>query len=215
MTSTSQRNPQTTRSEIDNKLDPSLTSLLNSFTYHIRVERGMAENSVESYRRDVLDFLVWKTKSISAYDTRDVTEYLADLMETGLVNTSVARKRVALKQFFLFLEDNDTPVNVDFDSIPKIRLSQHLPDFLSVEEMLDLLNGLPTATILEKRNKTMLEVLYCTGMRISELLSLTTHDINLDEQVFLVRGKGSKQRFVPFLDSVRDLLKDYLAQVRP
>ncbi|MFO8144377.1 MAG: tyrosine recombinase [Candidatus Syntrophosphaera sp.] len=199
----------------DHKLDPSLTSLLNSFIYHIRVEKGMAENSVESYRRDVLDFLLWKTKKISSYGAQDITEYLAELVEAGLVNTSVARKRVALKQFFLFLQDNDTPVDVDFDSVPKIRLSQHLPDFLSVEAMLDLLNGLPAETNLEKRNQVMLEVLYCTGMRISELLSLTTHDINAEEQVFLVRGKGSKQRFVPYVDSVAALLKSYLLQVRP
>lgn len=175
----------------------------------------MAANSVESYKRDILDFLLWKTRQICSYTAQDLTAYLADLVGIGLVNTSVARKRVALKQFFSFLADNDIATNVDFDQVPKIKLSQHLPDFLAVEAMLGLLDGLPTATTLEKRNQVMLELLYCTGMRISELLNLSTHDINFGDQVILVRGKGSKQRFVPFVDSVAELLHEYQNQVRP
>jgi integrase/recombinase XerD len=179
------------------------------------VEKGMAENSVESYRRDVQDFLFWKPQSIGAYTPADITAYLTDLMDIGLVNTSIARKRVALKQFFGFLADNDVDDRVDFDLVPKIKHSQHLPDVLDVDTMLGLLDGLPVDTVLNRRNKVMLELLYCTGMRISELLNLTTHDINHSEQVILVRGKGSKQRFVPFVDSVALLLREYLDRDRP
>ena len=81
--------------------------------------------------------------------------------------------------------------------------------------MLGFLDGLPRETTLQKRNQAMLELLYCTGLRISELLGLTTHDLNFSESVILVRGKGSKQRFVPFVDSVGTLLENYLAQTRP
>lgn len=199
----------------DPGLNPKLTSLLNSFSYHIKVEKGMAANSVESYRRDISDFLSWRPKGIESYSHLDITAYMAELLGVGLLNTSVARKRVALKQFFGFLGENGIQVGVDFDKVPKIKLSQHLPDFLDIETMLGLLDGLPVGTVLEKRNKMMLELLYSTGTRISELLNLTTHDLNFEDQVILVRGKGSKQRFVPFVDSVAALLKDYLAQTRP
>lgn len=196
-------------------LPPHLTSLLNSFVFFIRVEKGMAENSVESYRRDVLDFLGWKELRIGQYRHEHVSRYLAELMEAGLVAASVARKRVALKQFFGFLADNGEQVEVDFDQVPKIKPGQHLPDFLDVETMLGFLDGLPRETTLQKRNQAMLELLYCTGLRISELLGLTTHDISFGEGVILVRGKGSKQRFVPFVESVGILLGNYLAHTRP
>lgn len=199
----------------DDLLTPQLISLLNGFTYFIKVEKGMAENSVSSYQRDIRDFLLWKTQPIADYTAQDLTAYLAELAEVGLVNASLARKRVAVKQFFCWLEDNEEPVGLDFDQVPKIRLGQHLPDFLDVEAMLGLLDGLPTTTTLEKRNKTMLELLYGTGMRISELLGLATRDVNAEEQVILVRGKGSKQRFVPYPDSVGAWLQNYLLQVRP
>jgi len=215
MMSTSPKSHPITRPGTEPTLDPGLTGLVNSFVYHIKVEKGLAANSVESYKRDILDFLFWKTSDIASYSAQDLTAYLAELVSIGLVNTSIARKRVALKQFFSFLADNDIAANVDFDQVPKIKLSQHLPDFLTIEAMLGLLDGLPSETVLEKRNKAMLELLYCTGMRISELLNLTTHDLNFGEQVILVRGKGSKQRFVPFVDSVASLLQAYLGQLRP
>ena len=213
--SISPKNPPIIRLATDDKLNAELISHLNSFVYYLTVEKGMAENSVESYSRDVRDFLEYNPQHLYEYTAQDITVYLTDLMETGLINTSVARKRVALKQFFTFLEDNGENIQADFAQVPKIKIGQHLPDYLDVETMLKLLDGLPTSTTLEKRNKVMLELLYATGMRISELLNLTIHDINFSEQVILVRGKGSKQRFVPFVDSVAFLLQEYLKEVRP
>ncbi|HRY83213.1 MAG TPA: tyrosine recombinase [Candidatus Cloacimonadota bacterium] len=188
---------------------------LNSFLYYLKVEKGLAPKSIEAYGRDLRDFLEYDPKRPEDYDSRDVTNYLVELQYLGLVNTSLARKRVAIKQFFGFLDDNGIGIKVDFDRIPKIKLSQHFPDFLTVEEMLSLLDGLPLETPLQLRNKVMFELLYGCGLRISELLGLTTHDINLGEQIVLVRGKGSKQRYVPFLDSLSALLNQYLEQARP
>lgn len=211
--SISPRNCPITRSETDPGVR--LISLLNSFIYFIKVEKGLAENSVESYRRDIRDFLGWNPLPLEQYTAKHLSEYLAELMEAGLMNSSVARKRVALKQFFGFLADNGENVTVDFDHVPKVKLDQHLPDFLDVETMLGFLDGLPLETTLQRRNKAMLELLYCTGLRISELLGLTTHDLNFGESMILVRGKGSKQRFVPFVESVGTILQDYLSQTRP
>ena len=175
----------------------------------------MAKNSIDSYRSDIRDFLLFNQKDISLYQTDDLLKYLLALQELGLVNTSIARKRVALGQFFTYLKDNDVSNKVDLDQIPRLKLGVHLPDYLSVEEMFKLLGSLPTTKPLEVRNKLMMELLYASGMRISELLGLTLHDLNLSDRVILVHGKGSKQRYVPFVDSLDELFVKYINQARP
>jgi integrase/recombinase XerD len=215
MTSASPKKRRTTTAETDKQLPPQLFSLLTSFVYHLKVERGMAKNSIESYRQDIRDFLLFQPKEISNYDTDDISRYLLTLQELGLVNSSLARKRVALGQFFGFLKENDVPSAVDLDLVPRIKIGLHLPDFLTVEEMFKLLGSLVDNTPLEMRNRLMMELLYATGMRISELLGLTLHDLNLTDRVILVHGKGSKQRYVPFVESLDDLFSRYLNQARP
>lgn len=175
----------------------------------------MAKNSVESYRMDLEDFLHNNPLPITKYTANDVVSYFVTLQSIGLVNTSLARKRVAIKQFFSYLYKQDIDVNVDFDLVPKIKIGKHLPDFLTIEEMFKLLDSLPLETPLQIRNKAMMELLYATGLRISELLGLTLHDIIVNDKVILVRGKGSKQRYVPVLDNVLDMVLSYIAQVRP
>lgn len=168
-----------------------------------------------SYYTDVHDFLLYEPKEIGLYDASDLVNYFLCLQDIGLVNTSLARKRVALKQFFSYLTEQDIPIAIDFDKVPTIKLSQHLPDVLSVEEMLNLLNSVAVDSPLGLRNKTMMELMYATGMRISELIGLSLHDLDLKELVVLVRGKGRKQRYVPFVDSVSELLQSYIEKSRP
>jgi len=189
--------------------------LLSSFVYHIRVEKGMAANSVEAYEHDITDYLGWLPLKAKNATHLQVTEYLSTLQELGLSHTSLARKRVALHQFYDYLKFDGVPVAVDFDMVPKIKVGKHLPDFLAVDTMLAFLDGLPRDTSVQKRDKVMLEMLYCTGTRISELLGLTVHDINLNDGVVLVRGKGNKQRFVPYADSLQPLIHEYIQAVRP
>lgn len=175
----------------------------------------MAENSVESYRRDMEDFLRYNPKPVTGFTASDIVSYFVTLQSIGLVNTSIARKRVAIKQFFLYLSRQEIDIKVDFDQVPKIKISQHLPDFLSVDEMFKLLDSLPVEMPLQIRNKAMMELLYATGLRISELLGLTIHDIVYADKVILIRGKGSKQRYVPVLDNVLELVVSYISNVRP
>ena len=200
---------------VNEALSPQLTSALNSFLYYLKVEKGMAQNSVDSYSSDLEDFLRYNPKSLTSFTASDIVSYFVTLQSIGLVNTSLARKRVALKQFFLYLTRQEMDIKVDFDQVPKIKVGQHLPDFLSVEEMFKLLDSLPIDNPLQIRNKAMMELLYATGLRISELLGLTIHDIVYNDKVILVRGKGSKQRYVPVLDNVLELVVAYITNVRP
>lgn len=175
----------------------------------------MAKNSVESYRMDLEDFLKNNPQPIAKYTAKDIVSYFVTLQSIGLVNTSLARKRVAIKQFFTYLSKQDIDTNVDFELVPKIKVGKHLPDFMTVDEIFKLLDSLPLENPLQIRNKAMMELLYATGLRISELLGLTLHDIIASDKVILVRGKGSKQRYVPVLDNVLELVLTYTANVRP
>jgi integrase/recombinase XerD len=202
---------QTIKAEID----PEHRSLLNTFLYHLKVERGMAFNSIEAYQRDITDFLSFEVKKFEDYEAGDLSAYLVVLQEMGMQSSSLRRKSVAIKQFFDFLIENDYPCIMDFDLVPKINSAKYLPDTLSVEEMQQLLDKMPMNSSLEYRNKLMLELLYATGVRVSELLGISIHDINSEQHMILVRGKGSKQRFVPYIKALDPLLDIYLNIHRP
>ncbi|MCB5252471.1 MAG: tyrosine recombinase [Candidatus Cloacimonadaceae bacterium] len=197
---------QTIKAEIE----PKNKALLQDFLYHLKVERGMAANSIEAYARDISDFLVFDPKAAVDYLPDDLVKYFLALQDLGMQNTSMARKRVAIKQFFEHLLINDHPIKLDFELVPSIKIDSYLPDTISVEEMQQLLDSLPMDDSLSFRNKVMMELLYATGMRVSELLGLTIHDLHFEQTMILVRGKGSKQRYVPYLKSLNPLLHKYL-----
>lgn len=197
------------------EIDPTQDAFLQGFLFHLKVERGMAENSVSAYESDIRDFLGFDPKEIESYDAGDITDYLLTLQDLGLQNNSLARKRIAIKQFFDYLLENDVEIAIDFELVPKIRIGDTLPDTLSVEEMASLLDSIKTDSPLGHRNKLMMELLYATGMRISELLGLSLHDLFRDQNIILVRGKGSKQRYVPYIKALDPLFDSYLNIHRP
>lgn len=192
------------------EIDGTQKALLKAFLYHLKVERGLAANSIEAYERDLEDFFGFISVPVEDCRPEDMVQYLSVLQELGLKESSMARKRVAIKQFFDYLLVNDYPIKLDFDLVPKIRIGNYLPDTLSVEEMKQLLDSLPMDNSLNFRNKLMLEMLYATGVRISELLGLTIHDLRREQDMILVHGKGSKQRYVPYIKSLDPLIDTYL-----
>lgn len=197
------------------EIEPKLLSLLDGFLFHLKVERGMASNSIDAYESDLRDFLGYYQKEPQQFTDKDISAYLLVLQELGMQNSTLARKRIAIKQFFDFLLENDYEIGINFDLVPKIRIGQSLPDTLSVEDMAQLLDSIEMDSHLGFRNKLMLELLYATGMRVSELLGLTLHDVFFDQNMILVRGKGSKQRYVPYLKSLDPLFETYLKVHRP
>jgi len=215
MTSGSPKRPPITRAVTDRPVLPAALVHLSDFVFHIRVEKGMAENSVLSYERDLRDFLGFIDKPLEKVTHLELIEYLSTLSELGLITSSLARKRAAMHQFFRYLSDNDIPIAMDFDKVPKIKVGAHLPDFLDVDTMLGFLDSLPSQTSLEIRNRLMMEMLYATGMRISELLNLSLHDLNRTEHIILVHGKGNKQRYVPYVEALEPWLDSWLNAHRP
>ncbi len=189
-------------------------SLLNNYIHYIKIEKGLSENSVKSYKSDLIDFISFYDEEITTISNDKVINYLLDLQNVGLVNSSIARKTSAIKNFFLYLIEDNIPISLNIEEIPSISYSRHLPDVISVEEMCKLLDNIDTSTPLGYRNKTMFELMYATGIRVSELLDISIHDLHLSESNLLIHGKGNKQRLLPIPDSTMEYLLQYIKIIR-
>ena len=187
---------------------------LELFKLSLLSENGLSEKTTKSYTSDIKLFFEYFHKAIFEINTADIIEYLAELYKTGLAPSSISRKRSSLISFYTYLENANQKINIEFDKIPSIKYDYHFPDVLTREEMLDLLDKYPTDNPQNIRNKTILELLYSTGMRISELINLTTHNIYQKEMLILVTGKGNKQRLLPLNDFMLDLIKHYIKNSR-
>jgi integrase/recombinase XerD len=197
-----------------------ITAAISSFLTHVKVEKGLSPNTVSAYRQDLAKFNLFAQKrevSLADVTRDDLVDFLAALYRQNLESKSVARNLVTLRNFFRFAQTNelitDDP-SINLES-PKIRRS--LPGYLRLEDVERLLQQPDTKTALGLRDRAMLEVLYSTGLRVSELTSLRVGD--LDTKVGCVRciGKGDKERLVPVgkkaLASVEKYLKDGRAEL--
>jgi integrase/recombinase XerD len=190
---------------------------LDPFLEYLVVERGLAQNTLEAYRRDLArytDYLAARGVDLARLDRAEVPRYLLALREAGLSPRSVARHLSAIRQFHRFLAregslPEDPTAHVEA-SVPWRRL----PDVLSATEVERLLAGAPR-TPIEVRNQAMLELMYASGLRVSELVGLRLGDPDLGVGVVRVTGKGSKERLVPLGEVAAESLKRYLAEARP
>jgi len=189
-------------------------ALLQNYQFHLKVEKGLSENSIESYENDIRNLLTQTDKDIECVTNKDVIDFFVTLQEMGLTNSTIARKRSSIRSFLKFLIEEDIDISADVDDIPSIKPSQRLPDVLSVTQMIKLLDSIPTEKPTDIRNKAMLELMYATGIRISETINLSMHDVYWDDKVVRVLGKGGKQRVVLIAQKSLSYLADYFNSAR-
>ncbi|WP_193334485.1 site-specific tyrosine recombinase XerD [Devosia beringensis] len=205
----------------------SASHLVGAFLEMMSAERGAAKNTIDAYRRDLsdyADFLARRGQTALNADRQDVTTYLDGLYAQGLAASSSARRLSAIRQFHQFLcADNlrgDDPTRIV--ASPKSRRA--LPKVLSVAEVEKLLTSAEAAANAEGtpgeeagalRLYVLLELLYATGMRVSELVSLRRAAVMRDTSFITVTGKGNKERIVPLNDRARDAIKTYLKTLEP
>jgi integrase/recombinase XerD len=173
---------------------------VEAFLEYAQVEKGLASNSIESYRRDLDKFLSWLKKENLTLEeiTRDqVRDFLATLYEQNLSAKSVARHLVSLRVFFRFLLKDRRLETDPSTELEAPRLEQSLPRHLSGEEVEKLLAQPDCTTPAGLRDTAMLEVLYATGLRVSELVNIRWEDFDLNLGVLRCLGKGGKERLVP------------------
>ncbi|HNX01516.1 MAG TPA: site-specific integrase, partial [Candidatus Cloacimonadota bacterium] len=190
-----------------NEISSHNQAYLNSYLYHLKVEKGLSENTRESYRNDIESFLHFTDKDFEKITPKDIVNYFLLLQEIGLTNKSISRKRSSIKSIFTFLEREETGVSLNFEEVPKIKYGQSLPDVLNQDEMIGMLDQMPVDTPLHIRNRAMMELMYATGVRISEMLNLTLHDLQINEQLVLIHGKGKKQRLVPIAEKALEYVQ--------
>jgi len=181
-------------------MELSNASLLDRFYQYMVVERRLADNTVESYSRDLSRFLDYhEALGLPFADaTRlELLTFLNNQREQGLSSRSLARMLSCIKTFFYFLVSERLIEKNPFFDMQSPKIGGKLPCVLSRDEVVALLNAPDTETPLGLRDKAMLELLYATGVRVSELLSLEFKTINLDAGFVIVVGKGSKERIVP------------------
>jgi len=191
---------------------------ISRFLTHVKVEKGLSANTVSAYQRDLAKFNVFVQKGKLTLETvtrDDLVDFLAGLYREKLESRTVARHLVTLRNFFRFAQIQELIIadpSLNLES-PKIR--RNLPDYLRLEEVERLLAQPDAKTALGLRDRAMLEVLYSTGLRVSELIGLRVTD--LDAKVGCIRciGKGDKERIVPAGRKALGIVEKYLRDARP
>lgn len=191
--------------------------LLLDFGNYLRLERGLSGNTVDSYRVDVrhlMTFLERIPKRLDEVSDCDLHEFLLQLHEIGIQPRSQARVIAGMRSFFKFLVLENYLAADPSDLIESPRLPDHIPDVLSVEEIEAMLAAIPADKDESLRNRAIIETLYGSGLRVSELTELRISRINFKDEYALITGKGSRQRLVPFSAVSLDLIREYLEQRR-
>ncbi len=186
------------------------------FLTYLAVEKGLSPNTLTSYERDLNKyFYAMREKEPDGISTSDVKAFLSGLSGSGIAAPSIARNLAAVRGFHKFLQidglaQSDPTVNVEAP-----RGWKRLPKTLSMSEVDALLAQPDRATLLGLRDKAMLELLYATGLRVSELVGLRLQDVNLERGFLVVMGKGSKERAVPLGETAAGAVRGYLERARP
>jgi integrase/recombinase XerD len=191
---------------------------LDLFLEHLVVERGLRQNSLEAYQRDLLRYLEYleaRGKEVTALDRAEIPRYLLALREADLAPRSVARHLSAIRQFHRFLVRQGRAAEDPTAHIESPRPWRRLPGVLSSEEVDRLLAACETTTPHGLRDRAMLELMYASGLRVSELVGLRLGDVDQGVGVVRVVGKGDKERLVPVGEAALASLKAYLAAGRP
>lgn len=186
---------------------------INSFRSYLLVEKKYSKNTIEAYERDLLTFQEIVGKKITAIKEEDIHLYLKKLSLKGLNERSILRVISCLKSFYKFLLIEKTVTKNPMENIEIPKLKKSLPHTLTEEEINDLLE-IPLIDSFSYRNKAMLEVLYATGIRVSELVNLKLGDIDLESATLRTMGKGSKERIVPLGEYALHYLSIYLKDYR-
>jgi integrase/recombinase XerD len=192
---------------------------IQQFLDHLRVERELTPATIEAYGRDLTLFARFAAarKVNAGADVRsvDVLDYLAFLTERKLSPRSQARRLIALRQLFKFMKGERMTPGDPTEDVDLPRYGRKLPEFLTVEEVDRLLAAPDRRTPRGARDAAMLETLYATGLRVSELVKLRLRDVNFDAGYLMAYGKGRKERLVPVGESALAALRAYVESARP
>ena len=192
---------------------------ITDFIYFLEDEKRLSRNTILAYKTDILEYQDFLIKYQKINDVSEITKdmiikYITSLKRKSFSKTTITRKIIAIKSFhkFLFSEQILKENVAYYLELPK--KEEKLPTVLSEDEISKMINSIDTTTFIGKRNRAMLELLYSSGLRISELLNLKIGDIHMNERYLNVIGKGDKERIIPIGEMAIVALRDYIENAR-
>lgn len=185
---------------------------INEFKEYLSLERNYSSNTVIAYSSDVVEFNNYIKKNLLEINTKDIENYIKSI--NNLKGVSVSHKLSSLKSFYNFYLKRGLIKSNPTLMISRPKLEKKLPTYLSLEEVSSLLD-IEVKNAFDARNKAILELLYSSGLRISELTNMELANLDIDECLVRIMGKGSKERIVPLGDYALIALNNYLKEYRP
>jgi len=198
--------------------EPRLSMAIVRYLRHVEVERRMAANTIEAYRRDLTKlaaFAAARECQLEVLDRADLEAFVRDVMAGGLSPTSTARLVATVRGFYRFLRTVGDVGQNPADDLHAPRTLSSLPHSLALDDIDALLQAPDVATPKGLRDRALIEVLYATGLRVSELVGLRLSDLRTNEGLLKCIGKGSKERIVPMGDTAVEWVQKYIAEARP
>lgn len=187
---------------------------LKLFIEYLQIEKNYSQYTIEHYQHDISDFFMFMSEQaisdLTKVEYQDVRIYLTNLFERKMSRKSVARKISSLRSFFKFLLREEIVAENPFALVSIPKAQKKLPEFFYEEEMKQLFDACESSTPPGQRNKALLELLYATGIRVSECSQIRLKDLDMHLSTVLVRGKGSKERYVPFGSFAQDAIDTYI-----
>lgn len=190
---------------------------LADYLHFLKVEKGLSKNTQDNYKRDLLYFISYvnqKQQTIGTVQREDIILFLQHYKETHSPN-SMNRMMSSLRQFYLFLRQNDYMNYNPMSDIDTPKKEAHLPDTLSLEEVEKIIETPDVTTPLGLRDRAILETMYATGLRVSELISLKQNELHLQMGLIQTIGKGNKERIIPIGDMASEWIERYYRDARP
>ena len=186
---------------------------LEDFKIYLKSEKNYSSHTIRAYLADVYTFLLWLCDNPLEVNSEKFSQYLYFINKINYTKTTIARKIASIRAFYKFLYQEELIEYNPVDLIPIPKQNKTLPDFLTEDEVEDILMGIKIDTPAGYRNRVILELLWTSGMRISELSGLNYENLNLEQNEIKVYGKGAKERIVLIPDKTKSALINYIENV--
>ncbi len=192
--------------------DEGLDAYIKKFLKYLGIERNVSNHTLRAYERDLKDFSEYCHAQPGDIDMIDIRGFISEQINKGKSKTTVSRKLATLRSFFSYLyQEGYVKIN-QAKLVPAPKTSKHLPNFLSVDDAFNLVQTPEGIGLLPVRDRAILELLYSSGLRVSEVAGLNIDDLNTREGMVKAKGKGKKERIVPVGNKAMDSLKSYLIE---